>query len=63
MTREKKEDVIIGKPIKKLQVGFENKSRGQYKRDMENAIDFNDELAELFAKKETNPELYSIGIN
>ena len=30
---------------------------------MENAIDFNDELAELFAKKESNPELYAVGID
>ena len=55
-------DVILGQPIKKLKVGFEGKSQSEFKRDMADAIDLNDELAELFAKKEENPQHFTDGI-
>jgi len=32
-------------------------------KDMESARDFNDQLAELFANKESNPEQYAMGLN
>ena len=59
---EKEKDVIHGQPIKKLKVGFEGKTQSEFRRDMADAIDFNDELADLFAKKEENPDQYAAGI-
>ena len=53
---EEEKDVIHGQPIKKLKVGFEGKTQSEFRRDMADAIDFNDELADLFAKKEENPD-------
>ena len=57
------EDVIRGKPIKKLKVGYEGKTTNQYNQEVENARDFNDQIAELLANKESNPDQYAIGID
>ena len=40
--RDDERNVIVGKPVKKLKVGFEGVSAGQYKKDMKDAIDFTD---------------------
>jgi len=45
--------VIVGKPIKKLKVDL---------RDVNDAVDLNDALADLFEKKEQNNESVTASI-
>jgi len=53
LQRESSKDVIVGKPIKKLKVDL---------RDVNDAVDLNDALADLFEKKEQNNESVTASI-
>lgn len=55
LKRENSKDVIIGKPIKKLKVDFDDD-------EVKDAVDLNDALADLFEQKERNNESVTASI-
>ena len=55
MKRENSKDVIVGRPIKKLKVDFDDD-------EVKDAVDLNDALADLFEQKELNNESVTASI-
>jgi len=50
-------------PIRKLKVGYENKSDSQYKQELQEDLDFSEKLAELYAMKEDQPDLFAANLS
>ena len=40
-------------------MGYENKSDSQYKQELQEDLDFSEKLAELYAMKEDQPDLFA----
>ena len=44
-------------------MGYENKSDSQYKQELQEDLDFSEKLAELYAMKEDQPDLFAANLS